>query len=287
MKKATVRWPIIVNVVNRLLHSKLPFEFFYELVRANLPARTIVDSDFAFLNERLAQHYGVPGVQGVKMRRVSLPASSPRGGLMTQASVLKVTANGTTTSPVVRGVWISERILGQPPPQPPASVPAVDPDIRGAVTIRQQLEKHRADESCAACHRKIDPPGFALENFDVMGGWRDRYRAESPDADPEKGFGINGWAFAFHYALPVEAGGQLADGRKFDDIRSFKQLLLRDERAIARNLARQLTIYATSAPVRFADRAAIETVLQRAQGDGFGVRTLIHEIVQSDLFLNK
>ncbi len=261
--------------------------FFYELVRANLPARTIVDSDFAFLNERLAQHYGVPGVQGVKMRRVSLPASSPRGGLMTQASVLKVTANGTTTSPVVRGVWISERILGQPPPQPPASVPAVDPDIRGAVTIRQQLEKHRADESCAACHRKIDPPGFALENFDVMGGWRDRYRAESPEADPEKGFGINGWAFAFHYALPVEAGGQLADGRKFDDIRSFKQLLLRDERAIARNLARQLTIYATSAPVRFADRAAIETVLQRAQGDGFGVRTLIHEIVQSDLFLNK
>jgi hypothetical protein len=261
--------------------------YFSELVRANLPARTIVDSDFAFLNERLAQHYGVPGVKGVKMRRVSLPPNSPRGGFMTQASVLKVTANGTTTSPVVRGVWISERILGMPPPQPPASVPAVDPDIRGAVTIRQQLEKHRADESCAACHRKIDPPGFALENFDVMGGWRDRYRAEFAEADPEKGFGINGWGFAFHYALPVEAGSQLADGRSFEDIRSFKQLLLKDERALARNLARQFAIYATGAPIRFSDRPAIENILQRAQADRYGVRSLIHQIVQSDLFLNK
>ena len=261
--------------------------YFAELLRADHPARTVVDSNFTFLNERLAQHYDVPGVTGVKMRKVTLPANSPRGGLMTQASVLKVTANGTTTSPVLRGVWISERILGQPAPQPPASVPAVEPDIRGAVTIRQQLEKHRADESCAACHRKIDPPGFALENFDVMGGWRDRYRAESPDADPEKGFGINGWAYAYHYALPVEAGSQLADGRSFSDIRSFKRLLLEDETQIARNLARQLTTYATAAAVRFGDRAALEKILEGSRASGYGVRTLVHQIVQSDLFLNK
>ena len=261
--------------------------YFAELLRADHPARTVVDSNFTFLNERLAQHYDVPGVTGVKMRKVTLPANSPRGGLMTQASVLKVTANGTTTSPVLRGVWISERILGQPAPLPPASVPAVEPDIRGAVTIRQQLEKHRADESCAACHRKIDPPGFALENFDVMGGWRDRYRAESPDADPEKGFGINGWAYAYHYALPVEAGSQLADGRSFSDIRSFKRLLLEDETQIARNLARQLTTYATAAAVRFGDRAALEKILEGSRASGYGVRTLVHQIVQSDLFLNK
>src|SRR5438270_8554441 len=129
------------------------------------------------LNERLAAHYALPPVEGVALRRVPLPADSPRGGLMTQASVLKVTANGTTTSPVLRGAWIMERILGQTPPPPPPGVPAVEPDTRGATTIREQLARHRTLESCAACHAKIDPPGFALESFDVMGGWRDRYRA--------------------------------------------------------------------------------------------------------------
>jgi Protein of unknown function (DUF1592)/Protein of unknown function (DUF1588)/Protein of unknown function (DUF1585)/Protein of unknown function (DUF1587)/Protein of unknown function (DUF1595)/Planctomycete cytochrome C len=261
--------------------------FFAELLRGDLPARNVIHSDFTFLNERLATHYGVPGVKGAVMRRVSLPSDSPRGGVMTQASVLKVTANGTTTSPVLRGVWIVERILGQPVPLPPASVPAVDPDIRGAVTIRQQLEKHRADESCAACHRKIDGPGFALESFDVMGGWRDRYRAESPDVEPEPGFGINGWPFMFHYALPVEANGELPDGRTFKDIRDFKQLLLQDEPAIARNLARQMVIYATAAPVRFGDRAAVERIITAARPREFGVRSLVHEIVQSDLFRSK
>ena len=144
--------------------------FFAELLRADLPARNVVDSDFTFLNERLADHYGIHGVSGVDFRKVKLPADSVRGGLMTQASVLKVTANGTTTSPVLRGHWITERILGLETPPPPPSVPAVEPDIRGAVTIRQQLDKHRADASCASCHRKMDPPGFALESFDVMGG---------------------------------------------------------------------------------------------------------------------
>src|SRR6185436_11198630 len=135
--------------------------FFGELVRGNLPARNIVDSDFTFLNERLAIHYGMTEVKGIAMRKVSLPKGSPRGGIMTQASVLKVTANGTTTSPVLRGKWIMERILGYEIPPPPP-VAAVEPDIRGAVTIRQQLAKHRADASCATCHSKMDPPGFAL-----------------------------------------------------------------------------------------------------------------------------
>src|SRR5260370_37509499 len=110
------------------------------------------------------------------MRKVALPQDSVRGGLLTQASVLKVTANGTTTSPVLRGVGIMERILGDPPPPPPPGVPAVEPDTRGATTIRQQLDKHRSVQSCAVCHAKIDPPGFALENFDVFGGWRGPYR---------------------------------------------------------------------------------------------------------------
>ena len=182
--------------------------FVQELFDRNLPARTIVNSDFTFLNERLAKHYGIPGVKGVAMRKVTLPKDSVRGGIMTQASVLKVTANGTTTSPVIRGVWIMERILGFHT-APPAGVPAIEPDIRGAVTIRQQLDNHRADPTCAACHQKIDPPGFALESFDVMGGWRDRYRAFAEDVKPEPGIGISGQPFAFHYGLPVDSAGAL------------------------------------------------------------------------------
>ncbi|MBL9199906.1 MAG: DUF1592 domain-containing protein, partial [Opitutaceae bacterium] len=185
--------------------------FFTELLRGDLPARNLVASDFAMLNDKLATHYGLPPVEGVALRKVALPPDSVRGGLLTQAAVLKVTANGTTTSPVMRGAWIMERILGQPPPPPPPSVPAVEPDIRGAATIRQQLEKHRTLENCSACHSRIDPPGFALESFDVMGGFRARYRAMSdnvsttnirdrppPTIPPEPGVGKGGQKFQFH-----------------------------------------------------------------------------------------
>jgi hypothetical protein len=261
--------------------------FFAELIKADLPARNIVDSDFTFLNERLADHYGIRGVSGVNFRRVQLPEGSLRGGLMTQASVLKVTANGTTTSPVLRGHWITERILGLETPPPPPSVEAVEPDIRGAVTIRQQLEKHRADASCAACHSKMDPPGFALESFDVMGGFRERYRAVSDKAPPVKGFGVNGQAFVFHYALPVDSAGTIPGGQAFKDVRDLKRLLVQDEVPIARNLARQLTVFATGAPVRFSDRDQIEQVLQAAKPRQYGVRSLVHEIVQSELFRSK
>ncbi|MCU1327857.1 MAG: hypothetical protein JWN34_3227, partial [Bryobacterales bacterium] len=228
-------------------------------------------------------HYGLPHVDGVALRRVTLPADCVRGGLLTQASVLKVTANGTTTSPVLRGVWIMERILGFQTAPPPA-VPAVEPDIRGAVTIRQQLERHRADASCATCHRKIDPPGFALESFDIMGGWRERYRAVSEDAKPEPGIGLSGQRYSFHYGLPVDSAGTLPDGRSYKDIREFKKLLLeREEPTVARNLASQLTTYATGAPIRFTDRKQVEQILANS-GPNHGVRSIVHSIVQSDLF---
>lgn len=260
--------------------------FFAELLRDDLPASSIVATDFAMLNEKLADHYDLPPIHGVAVRRTPLPSDSVRGGLLTQASILKVTANGTTTSPVLRGAWVMERILGQKPPPPPPNLPAVEPDIRGAVTIRQQLEKHRTLDSCNTCHVKMDPPGFALENFDVMGAWRERYRSET-GGEPAQGIAKSGQKFAFHFALPVDAAGELPDGRKFRDIREFKQLLLADEKQIARNLARQFTIYATGAPVRFADRAEVERILERASSSHYGVRSLIHELVQSDLFLKK
>ena len=137
--------------------------FFAELLKNDLSVTNFVASDFSMLNGRLAKHYGIPGVDGYAFRKVTLPPESHRGGVLTMASVLKVTANGTTTSPVTRGVWVMDRILGTPPPNPPSDVPAIEPDIRGATTIREQLAKHRQIASCAACHAKIDPPGFALE----------------------------------------------------------------------------------------------------------------------------
>ena len=261
--------------------------FFAELVRADLPARNIVAADFTYLNERLANHYGISGVSGATMRRVALPPGSERGGLMTMASVLKITANGTTTSPVLRGHWITERILGIETRPPPPTVKAVEPDIRGAVTIRQQLAKHRDNPSCATCHIKMDPAGFALESFDVMGARRDRYRAVAENVQPVSGYGLNGQAFAFHYGLPVDAAGELPDGRAFTEIKEFKRLILSDEVSVASNLARQLVVFATGAPVRFSDRGELERILQRASARNYGVRTLVEEIVRSELFQTK
>jgi len=261
--------------------------FFSELVRADIPVRNIVSSDFTFLNERLALHYGIPGVRGAQMRRVTLPRDSDRGGLMTMASVLKVTANGTTTSPVIRGHWITERILGVQIQPPPPGVKAVEPDIRGATTIREQLAKHREHASCASCHRRMDPPGFALETFDVMGGRRDRYRAVAENTKPERGFGMNGQAFAFHYGPPVDSAGYLPDGRAYRDVTQFKALVVKDERNLARNVASQLVTFATGSPVVFAERAELDRILAGAARSEFGVRSLIHEVVQSNLFQTK
>jgi mono/diheme cytochrome c family protein len=263
-----------------------PQLYFTELLRKDLPARLVMDSDFTYLNERLAKHYEIDGVRGVAMRRVPLPPQSTRGGFMTMASILKITANGTTTSPVLRGKWIMERILGDEVPPPPP-VAAVEPDIRGAVTIREQLAKHRDHASCAACHRKMDPPGFALESFDVLGAWRTKYRGVADDKPAVSGIGKNGHAFAFHYGLPVDAAGELPDGRKFADVREFKALFRGSEEKLATNLVKQLLIYATGSAGEYTDREEIARIVQASKLKDHGVRTLVHEIVQSPLFLNK
>jgi hypothetical protein len=261
--------------------------FLRDLIDRNLPAKNVIDSDYTFLNERLARHYQIPGVVGVKMQRVSLPGDSVRGGFLTQAAVLKVTACGTTTSPVVRGKFMNERIMGVEIPKPPPAVPAVEPDIRGATTLRQQLEKHRTEVSCAGCHIKIDPPGFALESFDVMGGYREHYRGVDEKKPGVAGHGYDGVPFAFHQGPTVDASGAFSDGRKFQDIREFKRNLLQDESTLARNLARHLLIYATGATISYSDRSALDAVVKNTAASHYGVRAIIHEIVQSELFRNK
>ena len=261
--------------------------FFTELIKKDLPARNLVDSDFTFVNERLAKLYKFKPFEGTKLRRVELPKDSPRGGLITQASVLRVTANGTTTSPVVRGAWIMERIMGMHIPPPPSGIEAITPDTRGATTIREQLDKHRNSESCGGCHKKFDPMGFALESFDVAGGWRNRYRSLGKTGDRIEGIGKNGHSFKFRLGKHIDPAGELNNGQRFDNILDLKELLLKDERAIAQNLLHRLIVYATGAPITFRDRSIVESILDQCKDSNYGVRSLIHALIQSKLFLNK
>lgn len=261
--------------------------FFRELIEQDLDASHIVRSDFAMLNEKLATHYGIPGVIGSSMQKVKLPADCSRGGFLTQASILKITANGTTTSPVPRGAFVMDRLLGQPPDPPPPNIPAIEPDVRGAKTIREQLDKHRADASCAACHAKLDPPGFALEAFDVIGGLRTRYRSIG-EGDPAPRGSIDPFIFiSFKLGPPVDASGALPDDRRFSGIAEFQAILAADSKRLLKNLAERLTIYATGRDIAFSDRDQITAIVERTQKAGGGIRTLIHEVVQSQLFQTK
>ena len=263
-----------------------PLRFFEELLRQDLPIRNLIASDFSMLNDRLAEHYGIAGVVGPDFRAVKLPPESHRGGVLTMAAILKVTANGTVTSPVLRGAWIQDKIMGQPL-QLPANlkVSAVEPDIRGAQNIRDQLAKHRTVEQCASCHHKIDPFGFALENFDPIGGYRTNYRAVGKY--PKAPVLLYDRPVEYSVGLPVQAGDEMPNGKPFADSDAFKKLLMDDSGLILRTLAGKLLVYATGNPMRPADRAAFENLLRRVHEKHDGLRTLVYELIQSDLFLNK
>jgi Protein of unknown function (DUF1592)/Protein of unknown function (DUF1588)/Protein of unknown function (DUF1587)/Protein of unknown function (DUF1585)/Protein of unknown function (DUF1595)/Planctomycete cytochrome C len=259
--------------------------FFAEVLKDDLSLTNFVASDFTMLNGRLAKHYGITGVDGYTFRKFPLPPESHRGGVMTMAAVLKVTANGTSTSPVTRGAWVMDRILGTPPPKPPADVPAIEPDIRGATTIREQLAKHRQLPSCANCHSKIDPPGFALENFDVIGGWREQYRTTG-NGD-RKDVIVDGRRMPYRMGLKVDPSDEMPGGEKFKNIDELKQLLLKDKDQLARALAEKLVTYATGAAPEAADKPEIEAIVKRVRENNYRLRTLVQEVVQSKLFQTK
>ncbi|MEO0414159.1 MAG: DUF1592 domain-containing protein [Verrucomicrobiota bacterium] len=259
--------------------------YLWSLFADNLPITHMVKSDFAMLNERLAQHYEIPDVIGPELRRVSLPADSVRGGFLGQTSVLKVSANGTNTSPVVRGVWVMERMLGLTPAPPPPGIPGVEPDIRGADTLRELLDKHRSSESCQACHESIDPPGFALESFNPIGGWRENFRSmgEGERLDLE----VNGRHVRYRIGPKVDASGQTSTGEKFGGYTEFRDILANDPNRLAKALTKKLLVFTTGREMGFSDRPEINRIVKASAAQGHGVQDLLKLVVQSEIFQNK
>lgn len=257
--------------------------YFRELLEQNLDATHLVRSDFIMVNEALAKHYGITGIAGAQVRRIPLPSGCPRGGFLTQAAILKVTANGTTTSPVPRGAFVNERIFGQPPEPPPESVPAIEPDVQGATTIREQLARHREDAACASCHRSIDPPGFALESFDVIGGYRERYRITGPGDSPQRGLIDPAIGLAFSLGAVVDASGELPDGQRFQNIQDLQSHWSTNPEPLLRNLAHQLVIYATGQESLFRERPLVDEIVTRTIRKGGGLQDLLVEVIASPL----
>ncbi|MEA3209879.1 MAG: hypothetical protein QOE70_2936 [Chthoniobacter sp.] len=266
--------------------------FFRQLLRTNGPIDRFLDSDYTFINRKLAQLYGldpkivedaagqpveglnpqdlVPDSDGsapsLGFARVTL-TDPRRGGLLGQASVLTLTANGVDTSPVIRGVWILENIIGAPPAPPPPDTPTLEPDIRGAKTIRDQLEKHRASPTCRSCHRQIDPPGFALESFDAIGRWRGHYQTGSA-------------------VVPVDASGTFG-ATEFKDVTGFKKALLERRDQFARCLVEKLLIHALGRELEVTDRPHIRKIVEASAADSYRLRDLILLCAESEIFRRK
>jgi len=270
------------------LRYSLPLEtrsFVHELIRSNLPVTNLVESDFAMLNQRLAEHYNLPPIDGPEIRKVKLPENSLRGGLLSQASILRVTANGTNTSPVTRGAWVMERILGETPQPPPPGTPGVEPDTRGATTLRELLAKHRSMDSCNACHQHIDPPGFALECFNPTGQFRERFRLSANGERIKATF--NNRPVRYQLGAPVDSSGKLADGRQFEGFRQYRSYLASDPATLARTLTAKLLTFATGREMGFSDRVEIDRIVRTSADTDYRVRDLIHLCIQSDIFRNE
>ena len=278
-------YPEYDDVLRRAMLAETRLLFGY-LIDEDLSVTNLIDSDFTFLNRKLAEHYGIPNVDGEEMRKVTLSADSVRGGILTHASIAKVTANGSVTTPVRRGSFALTNLLGLPPDPPPPSVGSIEPDTRRATTIRETLAKHQSVKACAICHRRIDPPGFALECFDPVGTFRNRYRISKG----VKRTADAGLRFLHKDYIPgsqVDCSGQTEDGFKFTDIRDFKQHLMKSKTQVARNLVSLLITFATGAEIQFVDRQEVEAILHRHENANYPLRSLVHEVVSSQTFRNQ
>ncbi|WP_339743002.1 DUF1592 domain-containing protein [uncultured Rubinisphaera sp.] len=246
--------------------------FFRALLDENGSVADFLDSDYTFVDKKLANLYQLPEKDTLRLedgfQRVSLTDNKKRGGLLGMAGVLTVSANGVDTSPVTRGVWVLENILGTSPPPPPDEVPAFDADVSGAKTIREKLAIHSSDHTCYVCHRNIDPHGHALESFDPIGRWRDKYAgSKSPKVDPT---------------------GKFPSGEKFEDFDSFKKVLLETRLDLfTRSLIEKLLTYSTGRHMERSDQFEIEDILERVKADHYGLQTIVIEVLTSKTFRSR
>lgn len=239
--------------------------FVMGLVREDRSVLEIIDADYAHLNERLARFYGIETVKGNEWRKAPLP-DRRRGGILGMGSVLTVTSYPTRTSPVIRGKWVLEELLGSPPPPPPPNIPSLarTADRSKPQTLRQRLELHRAQESCASCHRKMDPIGFALENFDGIGQWREK------DGD-----------------LPIDTTGELSDGAKVNGPAALKAALLERKELFVRTMLEKMLIYALGRPIESTDEGTVRQILASLEKDGYRTVTMVEQVIASYPFQHR
>jgi hypothetical protein len=244
--------------------------YFAEMFTKNLPLREAVDSNWTMLNSRLAIHYGLPTQKQTQLARVELAADSPRGGILTHASILSLTSDGTRHRPVHRGAWLSEAILARTPPPPPPNVEPLEPVAadQPKTTIRSQLEAHRTNRTCASCHAKIDPLGLAFDNFDAIGRWRETERVEGGTGDNP----------------PVDASGVLPNGKSFAGPAEFKKRLAEDDDLLARAFLEQLATYALRRVMTVDDVQQLDAIAASAKADDYRLQSLIRGLVMSELF---
>ena len=233
--------------------------FFDNIIRQDRSLLDFIDADYSFLNERLARFYKIPGVTGPEFRKVTLPADSNRGGILTHASVLTVSSYATRTSVVLRGKWILDNVLNAPPPPAPPGVPNLDETkIGSASTLRQQMEQHRTNPTCAACHARLEPLGFGLENFDAIGGWR-----------------------TMDGKFPIDSSGILPDGRSFKGVVELKTILKADRAAFAEGVTDKLLTYALGRGLERYDRVTVKQIARQVAAKEYKFSSLVMEIVNS------
>ena len=249
--------------------------FFREMLKENLPVTQFLHADHSFVDKKLAKLYELPEQKTLRLadgfQKVELKGEQHRGGLLGMAAVLTVSANGVETSPVIRGAWVSENILGVKPPPPPDIVPAIEPDVSGTTTIRERLAKHSTDRACAECHRKIDPLGFSLESFDAVGRWRSTYPKPKKGAAPK-----------------IDTSGEFASGEKYQDFSGFRDILHdKREEQFTRHLIRSLLAYSTGRLMEPADEFAVDRIHEKVKRQGLGLRSLVVECLTSDVFRSR
>jgi hypothetical protein len=233
--------------------------FFEAVVREDRSILDLLDADFSFVNERLARHYGIPGVKGPEFRRVKLPPN--RGGILTQASILTLTSNSTRTSPVKRGKWVLDQILNAPPPPPPPDVPPLEEGHELKGTLRQVMEQHRSNALCASCHAKLDPLGFAFENYDAVGAWRDKEGSHA-----------------------IDASGTLPDGQSFTGAAGLKAILKGKKESFGRCLTEKVLTYALGRGLEYYDRCAVDKMVAELDKGGYRFSALLSAVVHSEPF---